>query len=514
MKTKQILAMLLAAAMVLSMPLGAYAEKIDTGVDPSGLVRPYVADVTAPVLHDIQIDNTLVNAGDNITITIDASDDISKIKSFSVVFFNKENGKEYRRISNIENPLTLTFSISEFEEAGTFELTSLYIDDNQGNYSEYSSIPTGDAYKLPKSISFTVNYNSKTDNEIPIFRNISVQSQNVEAGETVTVTLDAEDKGSGLKNFTVVFTNKENDREYRIISDNPRSLSFTISKYETAGTFQLTTLWIDDNAGNFAEYSEEDEEIKNVYFSVGENPEADLEAPVFKSITIDKTQIKAGETVIVSLEAEDLGSGISHFSLWFKNQENGREIYAESTKDNPYKLVVKTSEYEPSGNFELSTLWIDDKAGNYKDYVDQIIMKPSFTVINDDSVTPPPTDSVTPSTPTTVPSGSAATPGTPINYESEKPDPADKQAVELYNFWQNVKLDVRLYKKAGSLRIYIPSNISYMPASAMETLRVENVPVILQWNGHRIAIPAGKAQPKQPLKAYWPMEKLCELYNA
>ena len=140
----------------------------------------------------------------------------------------------------------------------------------------------------------------------------------------------------------------------------------------------------------------------------------------------------------------------------------------------------------------------------------------SFTVINDDTVTPPATDPETPPTPSrpTDSTTSAVTPGTPINYESEKPDPADKQAVEAYNFWQDVKHRVRIYEQAGSLRIYIPADVTYMPASVMETLRVEQVPVLLQWNGHRIAIAAGKAQPKQPLKAYWPMKTLCELYNA
>ena len=77
MKKKQTLAMLLAVAMVLSMPVGAYAEELDGVENSAGLVEPYIADKEAPVLHDIQIDKTSVNAGENITITIDATDDLS-----------------------------------------------------------------------------------------------------------------------------------------------------------------------------------------------------------------------------------------------------------------------------------------------------------------------------------------------------------------------------------------------------------------------------------------------------
>ena len=65
--------------------------------------------------------------------------------------------------------------------------------------------------------------------------------------------------------------------------------------------------------------------------------------------------------------------------------------------------------------------------------------------------------------------------------------------MEAYNFWQNTKREIRVYERAGSLRVYVPADVTYMPASVMETLRVENVPVVLQWQGHRIEIPAGKA---------------------
>ena len=196
-------------------------------------------------------------------------------------------------------------------------------------------------------------------------------------------------------------------------------------------------------------------------------------------------------------------------------------------------MVLNVSEFEPAGTYELDSILLSDKAGNdvwyVKDYSgdfedntiwENLAVKVSFTVINDDPVTPPPTDPETPSNPSnpTTPSrpnsSTTTAPGTPINYESEKPDPADEQAVEAYNFWQNTKREIRVYERAGSLRVYVPADITYMPASVMETLRVENVPVVLQWQGHRIEIPAGKAQPKQPLKAYWPMKTLCELYNA
>ena len=255
----------------------------------------------------------------------------------------------------------------------------------------------------------------------------------------------------------------------------------------------------------------------------------DVTAPTINRISADKTELKAGETTKIRIEADDDVSGIRTFIASF--QKEGTEDYistAFSLNENPCEAELELSPYLPSGNYMLTDIQVIDKAGNSRyydinpveDYTEKLPNSISFTVINDDPVTPPPTDPETPSNPSnpTTPSrpnsSTTTVPGTPIDYESEKPDPADEQAVEAYNFWQNTKREIRVYERAGSLRVYVPADVTYMPASVMETLRVENVPVVLQWQGHRIEIPAGKAQPKQPLKAYWPMKTLCELYNA
>ena len=260
--------------------------------------------------------------------------------------------------------------------------------------------------------------------------------------------------------------------------------------------------------------------------SLVESYVVDITAPTISKISAERTELKAGERTNIVIEADDDISGLDLFSATFRREGTKDYISTDfNTGENPYAAELRLSPYLPSGTYVLSSINISDKAGNRKSYDEEPIEgysealpnALSLTIINDDPVTPPPTDSETPSTPTTPsrPNSSTTTaPGTPINYESEKPDPADEQAVEAYNFWQNTKREIRVYERAGSLRVYVPADVTYMPASVMETLRVENVPVVLQWQGHRIEIPAGKAQPKQPLKAYWPMKTLCELYNA
>ena len=417
MKKKQTLAMLLAAAMVLSMPVGVYAEELDVEENASSLVEPYISDSVAPELIGITISDTQVEVGGKLTLSVKAKEEISGIRYCDAVFENKANGRKITAwYENSKNPTELTIDVSEYEPSGTFELVSVQLGDGADNYVMYHKEAFGDWKELPYDISFTVTGNDKADEKAPELTGITISDTQVEAGGKLALSVKAKEEISGIRYCDAVFENKANGRKITAWyenSKNPTELTIDVSEYEPSGTFELVSVQLGDGADNYVMYHKE------------------------------------------------------AFGDW---------------KELPYDL--------------------------------------SFTVINDDPVTPPPTDPETPSNPSnpTTPSrpnsSTTTVPGTPIDYESEKPDPADEQAVEAYNFWQNTKREIRVYERAGSLRVYVPADVTYMPASVMETLRVENVPVVLQWQGHRIEIPAGKAQPKQPLKAYWPMKTLCELYNA
>ena len=97
--------------------------------------------------------------------------------------------------------------------------------------------------------------------------------------------------------------------------------------------------------------------------------------------------------------------------------------------------------------------------------------------------------------------------------EREKPDPADKKAMEEYNFWMQVKSKIRATAEGKTLRITVKEGIEYMPASVMQTLYECKVGITLYWDGVTIEIPVGKAQPKQALRVYWTKTKLMDLYN-
>ena len=171
-------------------------------------------------------------------------------------------------------------------------------------------------------------------------------------------------------------------------------------------------------------------------------------------------------------------------------------------------------------SYDLTTIKVPKGSdiNEWKEALKNTDLPENYQIIIDD-ITPQPDPDVPPTTPDHKPSrpGSSANSSNAsgvVNYESEKPDPADKQAVKAYNFWQDAKSKIRKTAEGKTLRLSVPKEITNMPASVMETLRKENVGLRLNWNGKTITIPAGKAQPKQKMRIYWTMQTLEKLYNA
>ena len=296
----------------------------------------------------------------------------------------------------------------------------------------------------------------------------------------------------------------------------------------------MDSIQIIDNAGNHRYYDAEptegySEKLPNsISITITNDNEVDTEAPTVSRISIDKTNLKAGETATVTIEASDDVSQLMTFSASFRREGNEDDYIMTdfSDRDTPSVAELEISPYLPSGTYVLDSIQIIDNAGNHRyydaepteGYSEKLPNSLKITVINDDLVTPPTQpEGNKPSRPGSSDGNNSANSSNGsgvVNYESEKPDPADKQAVKAYNFWQDAKSKIRKTAEGKTLRLSVPKEITNLPASVMETLRKENVSLRLNWNGKTITIPAGKAQPKQKLRIYWTMQTLEKLYNA
>ena len=125
----------------------------------------------------------------------------------------------------------------------------------------------------------------------------------------------------------------------------------------------------------------------------------------------------------------------------------------------------------------------------------------------------PATDPSTPSVPSTGTTGSASTAVQQLE-AAERPDPMDVEATERYNFWMDVKSDLRAAGDGRTVRVYVPADYTNMPASVMETIRTlgKEITIDLRWNGQRLIITPQTALRRPARKAFWTFDALCEVY--
>ena len=129
-----------------------------------------------------------------------------------------------------------------------------------------------------------------------------------------------------------------------------------------------------------------------------------------------------------------------------------------------------------------------------------------------DPSTPPDPSTGTPSAPST---GTTSTGSAVQQLEAaERPDPMDVEANERYNFWMDVKSDLRAAGDGRTVRVYVPADYTNMPASVMETIRTlgKEITIDLRWNGQRLIITPQTALKRPARKAFWTFDALCEVY--
>ena len=132
----------------------------------------------------------------------------------------------------------------------------------------------------------------------------------------------------------------------------------------------------------------------------------DKTPPELVSCTIDKTTIKPGETITMTITATDDISGVYNVWAVFRNFENGRTYdfgpFPQKMKDGIYTDVIEVSPYELDGTFQLEEVMLVDKNQNERVYrskfcehleKDDLLLPQelSFTVTSSNPDSTPPT---------------------------------------------------------------------------------------------------------------------------
>ena len=217
-------------------------------------------DTTPPTLDDITFEPSTVEAGKTFSVIVTAQDDNSGLGQLQVNIANAEDGQ----LETISAPLTgwtaldnnqysREHTFNQYALGGEWHVSSVHFTDVAGNAFTKSYVADTSPYK------FTVTA-INPDTTLPSISDITFDPTSANAGDTVSVIVQAEDDLSGIDYISVRVSNPESSRVipvssnlvgWEALEDNRYSRAFILDESAMSGTWFISYLYIRDNANNY-----------------------------------------------------------------------------------------------------------------------------------------------------------------------------------------------------------------------------------------------------------------------
>ncbi|MED4285374.1 DUF5011 domain-containing protein [Priestia megaterium] len=228
------------------------------------------------------------------------------------------------------------------------------------------------------------NVLADTDTTVPNYESIKVDKNKVTGGDTVKVSVKANDEESGIKSVEVVYKYQASDDAQSVkLTYNEESKEYEgqipINGYSMNlnGLFVVYYILITDNEDNTLRvYNTGVYPSPQPYKTIIENLNAanisvsgsDLKPPKYQSINIDNTEMKIGDKLNVSVGAIDSESGIDYATIKFTNTDTGQISPTIKLKINEftqmYEGVLNIDDSFDKGKWIVSQLTIYDNNKN------------------------------------------------------------------------------------------------------------------------------------------------------
>lgn len=220
------------------------------------------------------------------------------------------------------------------------------------------------------------------DTEPPQIESIRLLTTDVTAPGTVEFEIKAETGPAKITGITMNLAdcNEENNNANYVVSEDlyysqqRQSYIFKASLDENlaSGTYHFGSIDVYDEADQLNYYSSEDGMMicgdltfEDLTFEVTNTTGVirDFDAPEVHHLSIDKSELQAGDDVTFCLTAEDV-SGISHLALRYWNEQAGQNVYftvpVENTGADTWEGRLDVDEYMQPGTYKLESVNVYD----------------------------------------------------------------------------------------------------------------------------------------------------------
>ena len=338
-------------------------------------------DTTPPILTSVAFSQSSVNAGETISVIVEAYDEMSPLDLIHVDISNSIGIPQLLHSVPLSSWTALgdhryryDFTVNEYEESGNWYVNQVRIYDIEGN----NLLKNYSINDSPATVSIT---STMPDTSPPTYTSIVFDPDTVEAGKTTSVIIEIQDDISGVdfSALDIRIVHSSGGREvilysklgnWTALENNQYSLSFALNEYVKSGNWYVNSVSMQDNAGNFLHKSY-NPTANPAMLNVTSTTTPDATPPTLTDITFEPSTAQPGETVSVIVETQDDLSGVNEIQVKILNPKGRQQTllsYPLSlwTEDgiNRYRYDFTLDELALSGTWFVESVQIRDNANN------------------------------------------------------------------------------------------------------------------------------------------------------
>ena len=340
----------------------------ETSKDPN-------SDLQAPRLLAVEFVPPQVHDGEEATVVVTATDDLSGIRGVSgtmssptgkalLGFATQREGDTNRYVGRV--------AIAKNAEEGIWRVSFVNMSDNASNSVTLSFAQGG----VPQNAVLRV-VSSNSDSTPPTLKNIWIERRAIRSGEKDIVNVEASDDKSGVNLVSAVFQSPS--KVARIGAGCLRAegdvwrCELTIPNCVDCGDWQMEQVTLQDKANNLATFRLENPLVRDAKINIS-GDSCDSTAPLLQSLTLDNRDIdvsRGATSVIVTVVATDDACGVSGVSGQYVGPGTGSGGFfplQQSGDPNTFTGRILLDAHAARGNWRINSIQLNDKGHNLRVY--------------------------------------------------------------------------------------------------------------------------------------------------
>ncbi len=343
------------------------------GHDQQGAKDPD-SDTTPPQLLSIEFVPPQVHDGEESTVAITATDDLSGVRGISGTissptgkalqgFATQHEGESNRYLGRVFIPKNA--------EQGTWHVRFLNLSDNASNSVTLSD---GQGTIPPSAVLRVVS--SDSDSTPPSLKNIWVDRRAMRGGEKNIVYVEAVDDNSGVNLVSAVF---QSPSKLARIGAGCQRGDGDVWRCELAapacldcGDWQLEQVTLQDKANNLATFRQDNPIVQAVKINI-QGDSCDSTAPTLQSLTLNNNDVTMGANgtmVAVTIAVSDDLCGVSGASGQFSGPGagSGGVFPLQRTGEGTWVGHIQLDPHAARGVWRINSIQLTDQGYNLRIY--------------------------------------------------------------------------------------------------------------------------------------------------